>query len=257
VAKELVPKVVVSSPDGDRHHDHPLVKDRVTVGRAVPGFSPDIPLGPDPQMWIGRVHCSFERVDGMWQVVNNVAVGGTLVERQGKRDLVDGQHPLKDQDEVLILGYMVNDEPFWWRLRLRDPFATADRPPLPGTSSPPYLEYDFATATLIVVQGDRRTEIRSLGRNRQKLVRYMVSCNARNGGTPVTCTHEELIVAVWGEPETWRYPKARTPENLRDLVFELRKQLVAEVPELRDQVGPHGELIETITGIGYLLRTQP
>jgi hypothetical protein len=244
MAKEAMAKVVVSSPNGARH-EHPLVDDRVTVGRgAVPGYTPDIPLGPDPQTWISRLHCWFERVHGSWYVVDNGSVNGTMIERQGTRQTVDGRFRLQDKDEVLILGYMVDDEPYWWRLRIDDPFATADGPPPPGTSSAPYVEYRLAEAKLVVVEGDRRTEIRPLGRNRHKLVRHMASRNAANGGTPVACTRKELIAAVWGEPETWRYGGAYTKENLRDLVHELRKQL------------GNDDLIETIPNIGYLLRTK-
>jgi DNA-binding winged helix-turn-helix (wHTH) protein len=243
VAKESVPQIVVSSPDGTRH-EHPLVDDRITVGRAVPGYTPDIALGPDSQAWISRLHCWFERVHGSWHVVDNGSVNGTMIERRGSRDTVAGRLRLRDKDEVLILGYLIDDEPLWWRLRIDDPFATAEGPPLPDTTGTPYVEYSLTEARLTVVRDGRRTEIRPLGRNRHKLVRHMASRNAANGGTPVICTHEELIAAVWGEPETWRYPAAYTKKNLRDLVHELRKQL------------GHDDLFETIPGIGYRLQTR-
>jgi hypothetical protein len=199
----------------------------------------------------GRVPCSFERVDGVWYVIDHSTAGGTLVERQGIRDVVHGRYRLQDRDEVLVLGYLVADEPCWWRVRITDPTdptdpsATAVVPPLPEKSGLPYLDYDFAAATLAVVEGDRCEEIRPLGPKRQKLVRYMASQNAANGGTPVACPHEDLIHAVWGPPETWPHGKAFTRVNLADLVSELRKQL-----------DPHRHLLETITGIGYLLRTR-
>jgi FHA domain/Transcriptional regulatory protein, C terminal len=245
VNKPTGPTITVRSPEaGGEEKVYPLAAERVTVGRSVPGHEPDIALGPDPQSWISRLHCWFERAFGSWYIVDNGSVNGTMFERQGRRDTVEGRLRLQDKDEVLILGYLVDDEPFWWRLRIDDPFATADGPPSPGASSAPHVEYRLTEAKLVVVQGNRRTEIRPLGRNRHKLVRYMASRNAANGGTPVTCTHEELIAAVWGEPETWRYQAAYTRENLRDLVHELRKQL------------GHDDLVETIPGIGYRLHTQ-
>jgi hypothetical protein len=210
------------------------------------GVPPDIPLGRDTQRWTGGVPCSFERVDGVWYVVDHDAAGGTLVEREGNRDVVHGRYRLRDRDEVLILGYLGADEPVWWCVRIADPSTTADVPPLQEPSGRPYAAYDLATATLAVVHGDRRREIRPLGPKRQKLVRYMASRNAANGGTPVACPHEDLIHAVWGPPETWPHGKAFTRVNLADLVSELRKQL-----------DPHRHLLETITGIGYLLRTRP
>jgi DNA-binding winged helix-turn-helix (wHTH) protein len=244
MAKSLGPRVTVWSPDGQRQGEHPLVEDRVTVGRPVPGHSPDIPLTPDPQAWISRLHCWFELSEGSWVVVDNGSVNGTVVDREGSRNPVQGRLRLQDKDEVLVLGYLVGDEPFWWRLHFDDPFATADGPQ-PRRSAASYVEYLLADAKLFVVEEDRRTQVAPLGRNRHKLVRYMASRNAANNGTPVTCTHDELITAVWGDPETWRYRTAYTAENLRDLIFELRKQL-----------RPHERLIETVPGIGYVLHTR-
>lgn len=125
-----------------------------------------------------------------------------------------------------------------------DPFARAEPPSLPETGGLPFAEYDFATATLTVVQGDRRA-ICHLGPKRQRLVWYMVSQNLANEGVPVACRHDDLIHAVWGPPEAWPVNRAFTRVNLADLVFELRKQL-----------DPHRHLLETVWGIGYRLRAR-
>jgi hypothetical protein len=245
-AKERAPRIVVSAPDGTGKGEHALTGDRLTVGRSVPGHTPDVILGPDPQSWISRLHCWLERVAGSWYLVDNGSVNGTMLERQGNREAVAGRVRLQDKDEILILGYLVDDEPFWWRLKVDDPFTTVDA--RPGGAQPEaaaHVEYSLAEARLVVVAGTERTEIRRLGRNQHKLVRYMASRNTANGGASVTCTHEELIAAVWGEPETWPHRTARTAENLRDLVFELRKKLA-----------PH-EVVETVPGLGYSLRTAP
>jgi hypothetical protein len=246
VNKPTGPTITVRSPEaGGEEKVYPLAAERVTVGRSVPGHEPDIALGPDPQSWISRLHCWFERVDGAWTVVDNGSVNGTVVERRGKRQVVDGRLRLDDGDEVLILGYLVDDEPYWWRLCLVDPFATARGPAPTAPAQAPYIDYQLAEARLVVVDGERRTEIPRLGRNRHKLIRYMASRNAANSGTPVTCNHDELIAAVWGEPDSWDRSKVYTADNLRDLVFELRKRL-----------RPHDDLIETIPGLGYLLHTR-
>lgn len=242
---ELRPKVVVWSPDGARRAEHALVDQRVTIGRAVPGHSPDIALAPDPQSWISRLHCWLECIDGSWYVIDNGSVNGTVVERQDQRQTVEGRRRVQDRDEILILGYLVDDEPFWWRLRFDDPFATADAPPRRTSDDAPYVEYRLAEATLSVVANGERIDIPQLGHNRHKLVRYMASRNAANGGVPVTCTHDELITAVWGPPETWRFRTAYSAENLRDLVFELRRKL-----------RPYDGLVETTPGIGYSLHTK-
>jgi DNA-binding winged helix-turn-helix (wHTH) protein len=112
-------------------------------------------------------------------------------------------------------------------------------------SATPYIEYRRAEAKLFVVDDGGHTEVALLGPNRHKLVRYMASRNAANRGRPVACTHDELMAAVWGSPETWSRRRAYTRENLRDLVYELRKQLK-----------PHRHLIEAVSDIGYVLHTR-
>jgi DNA-binding winged helix-turn-helix (wHTH) protein len=112
-------------------------------------------------------------------------------------------------------------------------------------STTPYIEYRLAEAKLFVVDGGDRTEVALVGPNRHKLVRYMARRNAANGGAPVACTHDELMAAVWGSPETWSRRNAYTRENLRDLVYELRKQLE-----------PYRYLIEGIADVGYVLHTR-
>ena len=115
-----------------------------------------------------------------------------------------------------------------------------------GDGGRPYLDYRPAEARLFVVDGGGRVEVPLLGPNRHKLVRYMARRNADNGGTPVACTHDELMAAVWGSPDTWSRRRAYTRENLRDLVYELRKQL-----------RPHRHLVEAVADIGYVLHTGP
>jgi DNA-binding winged helix-turn-helix (wHTH) protein len=126
-----------------------------------------------------------------------------------------------------------------------DPFATGGGSPPPTSAPRPYIEYRIAEAKLFVVDGGGRTEVPLLGPNRHRLIRYMASRNAANRGTPVACTHDELMVAVWGRPETWSRRKAYTVENLRDLVYELRNQLQ-----------PHRHLIEAVSDVGYVLHTR-
>lgn len=242
MTKQAVPSVAMIAPDGEARANVALGSDRVSVGRAMPEHSPDIALGPDPQRWISRLHCTLEQAEGGWFVVDNGSVNGTVVERNGVRERVDGRHRLLDGDFVLVLGYLVDDEPFWWRLRFRDPFATAPGPAGPRPERA-HLEYSIADAKLFVVVDGRRAEVTKLGPNRHKLVRYMASRNAANGA-PVACTQEELIEAVWGDPRTWPFRTAYTADNLRDLIFELRRKL-----------RPHEQLLETVQGFGYTLRT--
>lgn len=239
------PLLVVTAPDGAERAPITMAPPRVTVGRAVPGYDPDVVLGPDPQRWVSRLHCSFEIEQGTWFVVDNGSVNGTMVERSGERSRVDGRRRLENGDDVLILGYLVDDTPFWWRMRYLDPFATLDGSAA-GRRSGPYVEYSVEQARLVVVDGSERIEVHKLGPNAHKLVRHLVDRNRVNGGVAVVCSQDELIEAVWGPPETWRRHNAYTVENLRDLVFELRRKL-----------RPHDHVLRTITGMGYSLVTAP
>lgn len=237
------PVLFLTGPDGQSRGEIAMVAPRVTVGRAVPGYDPDVVLSPDPQRWVSRLHCSFEIDEGSWFVIDNGSVNGTMLERDGDRSRVDGRQRLESGDEVLILGYIVDDSPFWWRMRYVDPFAT-----MKGTTSsrrvPPYVDYSIEQARLFVVDGSTRVEVPRIGPNGHKLVRHLVERNRLNGGIAVVCAQEELIEAVWGTPDTWRHHLAYTVENLRDLVFDLRRKL-----------RPYESTLRTVTGIGYSLRS--
>jgi DNA-binding winged helix-turn-helix (wHTH) protein len=70
----------------------------------------------------------------------------------------------------------------------------------------------------------------------------MVERNAAAGGSPVLCTHEELMQAVWADEPM------HTREELAKLVWELRKKLEPFGAE---------HLIENERRLGYRLRTCP
>jgi DNA-binding winged helix-turn-helix (wHTH) protein len=109
----------------------------------------------------------------------------------------------------------------------------------PPPNGSPCLSYDPEEARLVLVQGGERNEIpiRAQG---HRLVRYMVERNNTGGGSPVLCTHDELMHAVWADEPM------HTREELAKLVWELRKKL--------EPFGA-GQLIENARGLGYRLRT--
>ena len=99
-------------------------------------------------------------------------------------------------------------------------------------------------------RGQERHEVGGLSPNAHKLVRYMAGRGLAEGGVPVTCTHEELIAAVWGDGRA--APYGFTAEHLRDLVSELRKRLEPDRPR-----GAPSRLLETVPGSGYRLVIGP
>jgi DNA-binding winged helix-turn-helix (wHTH) protein len=101
--------------------------------------------------------------------------------------------------------------------------------------------YEAQAARLVLRQGSMRHEIR-LRPQGHRLVRQMAERNASAGGTPVLCSHDELMQAVWqDEPMHTRLELAR-------LVWELRRELRRFDAE---------ELVESERGRGYRLRTCP
>jgi DNA-binding winged helix-turn-helix (wHTH) protein len=108
----------------------------------------------------------------------------------------------------------------------------------PSPTGSPCLSYDLDQARLVLVQNGDRHEI-PIRAQAHRLVRYMVKRNAASG-SPVLCTHEELMHAVWDDEPM------HTREELAKLFWEVRKQLE-----------PFGaaELIENERRRGYRLRT--
>jgi DNA-binding winged helix-turn-helix (wHTH) protein len=101
------------------------------------------------------------------------------------------------------------------------------------------LNYDLEQARLEVVEGQDRHEV-PIRAQAHRLVRYMVERNAAGGGSPVLCTHEELMHAVWADEPM------HTREELAKLVWEIRKKL--------EPLGA-AQLIENVRGLGYRLHT--
>lgn len=249
-------RLEVHPPDGEPFEVE-LRLDRVQVGRPAPGHRPDVVLEPDPQRWVGRLHCLLEYEAGTWWLSDNGTVNGTFLRRGEQTERVVGRLRLQHQDVIRILGGMTDDGDLrYWDLVLADPYATRQAPPssaLPtaGTERPAEcLEYDWVQAKLFRRNGTEREEVRGLSPLSHRLVRHMVDRSRANGWVPVACTHEELIQAVWGDGDG--PPHGFTADHLRDLVSDLRKRLE---PDRRR--GAASWLLETVPGIGYRLVVCP
>lgn len=245
-------RLEVHAPDG-RSFEVDLAPGRVQVGRTAPGHSPDVVLEPDPQRWVGRLHCLLDYADGAWWLSDNGTVNGTFLRRAGHTERVLRRRRLHHQDVIRILGAMTDSgELRYWDLTLTDPFATRQAPrPEPqaaesGGRPGACLEYDWVQARLFCRHGDDRREITGLSPLAHRLVRYMIDCSRANGMVSVACTHAELIQAVWGDGDG--APPGFTAEHLRDLVSDLRKRL--EPDRARGQAS---RLLETVPGVGYRL----
>lgn len=234
-------------PDGRVLQRFPLTSQRVTVGR-LPGQN-DVALEPDPELLVSRTaHCTLEREEGRWLVVDGGSVNGTYLRRAGRLERVEGRIALLDGDVVCILASVTpSGERRFFELAIGSlgaPPATrtaplAARPEGARTTSTGCLAYDRSGARLVLVQGEGRHEIR-LRPQGHRLVAFMAERNAAAGGVPVLCPHDELMRAVWGdEPMHNRLELAR-------LVWELRR-------ELRPYAAEH--LVESERRRGYRLRT--
>ena len=80
------------------------------------------------------------------------------------------------------------------------------------------VEYDIHGGRLVVVTSAGRHEIQ-VRPQVHMLVRFMAERNAASAGTPVLCSNDELMNAVWGDEPM------HTHTELARLVWELRREL--------------------------------
>lgn len=236
-------ELVVVGPGGARIASVPLAE-RVTVGR-LPELN-DIALQPDPELFVSRTaHCVLESVGGHWEVVDGGSVNGTFLRRGERLERVDGRAVLRHGDVVCVLASVDQDGARrYFELAFRqdsDDNATRAAPvsTLRASAGAACLAYDPEEARLVLRQAGASHEIR-LRPQGHRLVRHMAGRNAAAGDTPVLCSHDELMQAVWqDEPMHTRLELAR-------LVWELRRELRRFDAE---------ELVESERGRGYRLRT--
>ncbi len=235
-------EVVVTGPRRAPAESIALTGDRVTVGR-LPELN-DIPLQPDPELYISRTaHCTFEREGASWVLVDGGSVNGTYVRRGEEVERIGRRAALRDGDVVCILAAVERDGVRrYFELSYRqvaDAQRTRAAPVSKIRDVVDCLVYETDAARLLLVQGAARHEIQ-LRPQGHLLVRYMATRNASAGGTPVLCGHDELMHAVWeDEPMHTRLELAR-------LVWELRRELRRFGAE---------RLVESERGRGYRLRT--
>ncbi|MEO3922266.1 FHA domain-containing protein [Micromonosporaceae bacterium B7E4] len=237
----------VTSPEG-RARGVELTDGPVTVGRTAPDHTPDVVLEPDPQRWVGRLHCTLDLSDGGWTVTDNASVNGTLLRSlSGRTERLVGSRRLRHGDALLILGDMSPDgEPLYWELTLLDPHTTQAAPFEPTPAVPtrgPCLRYDWVAARAYRVDESGETPVSGLRPQGHQLLRYMVGRSS--AGAAVACGHEELIAALWGPPEEWPAGRAYTRTDLAGVVRAVRRAVEADPSVPR--------ILETITGIGYRL----
>lgn len=239
--------LVVHSPGGEGSQTFDLPSRRVTVGRVPEGN--DIVLQPDPDLLVGRRHCTLEPDGARWLVVDGGSVNGTFLRRDGVLTPVTTRAALRDGDVICVLASVgESGERRFFELAFRstrDPQATRAAPIVSrGLSAEPgdpgCLVYDAREARLTLVRGAERYEI-PIRAQAHRLIKHMSERNA-GGGSPALCGYDELVGAVWlDEP-------LHTRDELAKLVWELRRKL--------DDLGAGG-LIETERGLGYRLRTCP
>jgi hypothetical protein len=230
--------LLVRSPGREERPPLELSGDRVTVGR-LSGLK-DIVLDPDPDQLVSRQeHCVLERDGSRWFVVDRGSVNGTYVRRGKELERVAGRTELVDGDALCIIASLsAEGAPSFWELVFDDRGKTRGAPVGP---QPACLVYRADQARLLLVRGTDRVEI-ALRPQTHRLVGFMAGRNEEAGGTPVLCTHDELMAAVWNDEPM------HTREELNKLFWELRRKLE-----------PFGadDLFESERGLGYRMRTCP
>jgi FHA domain-containing protein len=237
---ESAAEVVVSGP-GTARKRIPLRGDRATVGRLADDN--DIALEPDPERLVTRVaHCTFEREGNRWFIVDGGSVNGTFVGHGSSRQRVRERLALRDGDVVSVLASAApGGERRYFELAFHAVGDSQATRAVPLDATGDCLRYDSDAARLVLVKDGEEHEL-PIRAQAHRLVRHMVERNEAAGGSPVLCTHDELMHAVWaGEP-------MHTREELAKLVWELRKKLEPFGAE---------HLIENERRLGYRLRTCP
>lgn len=234
---ESAGEIVVSGP-GVARKTVALHGARATVGR-LPDAN-DIPLEPDPERLVTRVaHCTFEREGNRWFVVDGGSVNGTYVRRGSRLHRVETRTQLHDGDVVSVLASADDDERRYFELAFHVVHDSQVTRAFVLEDVRGCLRYDADEARLVLVDGGEEHEL-AIRAQAHRLVRHMAERNRAAGGSPVLCTHEELMQAVWDEEPM------HTREELAKLVWELRKKLEPFGAE---------HLIENERRLGYRLRT--
>ncbi|MFD3522624.1 FHA domain-containing protein [Streptomyces sp. NPDC058653] len=236
----------VSSPEGTQTVFE-LSGVSVTVGRAVPERAPDVGLGPDPQRWVGRLHCTLDFADGMWSVTDNASVNGTLLRHGDTIERLQARKRIQHGDTVLILGDMDPEgEPVYWELTFLDPHTTRPAPfgsPSDVRHTGPCLRYDWVAARAYRNEDGEETLITGLRPQGHQLLRYMAGRST--SGAAVACEHAELITALWGSNEEWAAHRSYSRADIAGVVRAVRRCIES------DPSNP--KILETVTGIGYRL----
>ncbi|MDQ3153013.1 MAG: FHA domain-containing protein [Actinomycetota bacterium] len=218
----------------------------VTIGRAALEYGPDVSLGPDPQRWVGRLHCTLDFTDGMWSVTDNASVNGTLLRHGNATTRLEARKRIQHGDAILILGDMAPEgQPLYWELTFLDPHTTQPAPfgpPADVRSTGPCLRYDWVGARAYVCEGGTEARVNGLRPQGHQLLRYMVG---RSRGAAVACDHPELIKALWGDREEWPAHRSYTRADVAGVVRAVRRCI--------EPVPSEARILETITGIGYRL----
>ena len=235
------PFLEICSPSG-QHTRFVLTQQRVTIGRE--GFQNDIPLGPDPDHFVSRSHCYLERDKLGWWLIENGKNATALSKNEDLREL-QGRELVTDGSVFCILGYISEGgERGYWQITLHDPEKTRSAlSPVESVS----LRYDRVGGKLFRIRGKESKEI-LLTRLEYRLINHMMEQNRHAHDTPVFCTNEELLEAVYG-----RGYREQTFEpgldNLRHLVRGLRRKLEFDAQK--------PQFLITHPGQGYLLHTYP
>jgi hypothetical protein len=238
VVTALLPILRIRTPEGQTFEIE-LDRDRVTIGRFAE--LNDIGLEPDPQQLVSRrAHCVLEREADVWWVYDNNSVNRTFIKRAQVIEVINERTPLRDGDAIRILGMLFEDnDPAYWELEFHDPLRTNRVIETPQTV---FLEYDWVQARLFRIKGTHREEISNLRPQEHKLIRYIDQRNRANNNTPVMCTYQELIEAIWGdEPDHMN-------SEVNHLVYGLRQKIEFDPGE--------PQFLQSVPGLGYRLETR-
>jgi hypothetical protein len=220
-----------------------LDNDRIMLGR-LRQYN-DVALEDDPQRLVTRIgHCAIERDAYGWWVVDNASQNRTYHKRGDKTEIVRGRSQLINHDEVHILARLPenrDEEAQYWVVKFNDPERTMKVSDLPSIA---HLEYDWIEALLYRVDENGISAVDDLRPQEHVMIRFMDQKNRSNGYVAVMCTTDELIEAIWGDDGY-----DHTEADVTRLVYSLRRKIEGNPSD--------PQMLLTVRGLGYRLRTQP
>jgi DNA-binding winged helix-turn-helix (wHTH) protein len=235
----LLPYLEITDPNGSQESVQ-LQKIRYTLGQ-FPRVN-DICIADE---LVSRIeHCVIERHSEGWFVKDTKSTNGTVLVREGfqGQTLSLSIQQQEKQQARLEPGDLIILAESDWMVKFQDPNPTPKNNVGNEAIVPLKFVYNLSRHSLSRLRGSDPAQELTLRPKAREMVTYMAQRNWDNHQSPIVCTYEELIQAIWPDK-----PDKMIPNDLQGLAREIRKEFNAS--------GGEGfRLLETRKGLGFILQ---